>query len=146
MVLSPFMQWGGRCLADVFRRLSGRPLKGGYPVVVQTHGRHGQYNPQLHSIATSGGLAMQANEWVPLDSLPYPMLRQKWQGSGLTMRRHTLKTRESNRLVALCYTRYPNGFVTNVHKGDVPSRYERLARYLAQYVVSPPISRRRIDS
>jgi hypothetical protein len=32
-----------------------------------------------------------------------------------------------------------------VHKGDVPSREESLARYLAKEVVSPPISLRRID-
>src|SRR4029450_6320868 len=35
--------------------------------------------------------------------------------------------------------------VTNVQKGDVPARYQSLARYLAKYVVSPPISLRRID-
>lgn len=145
MLLSPFMQCGVRCLDDVFRRLSGRPLKGGYAVVVQTHGRNGQYNPHLHIIATSGGLDMQANEWVHLDYLPYPMLRKKWQWYVLTMLRHTLKTREITRLVDLCYTRYQNGFVTHVQKGDVPSRYESLARYLAKYVVSPPISLRRID-
>jgi Putative transposase len=32
-----------------------------------------------------------------------------------------------------------------VQKGDVPARYQSLARYLAKYVVSPPISLRRID-
>ncbi len=30
-------------------------------------------------------------------------------------------------------------------RGEVPERYESLARYLAKYVVSPPISIRRID-
>lgn len=30
-------------------------------------------------------------------------------------------------------------------RGEVPGRYESLARYLAKYVVSPPISMRRID-
>jgi Putative transposase len=134
-----------RCLDDVFRRRSGRPLKGGYPVVVQTHGRNGQYTPHLHILATSGGLDTQANAWVHLDYLPYPMVRKKWQWYVWTMLRHTLKTKEINRLVDLCSTRYPNGFVTNVPKGDVPSRYESLARYLAKYVVSPPISLRRID-
>jgi hypothetical protein len=145
VLLSPFMQCGVRCLDDVFSRRSGRPLKGGYPVVVQTHGRNGQYNPHLHIIATSGGLDMQTNEWVHLDYLPYPMLRKKWQWYVLTMLRQTLKTKEINRLVELCYTRYQNGFVTNGQKGDVPSRYESLARYLAKYVVRPPISLRRID-
>jgi hypothetical protein len=32
-----------------------------------------------------------------------------------------------------------------VQKGEVPARYQSLARYLAKYVVSPPISLRRID-
>ena len=40
---------------------------------------------------------------------------------------------------------HPNGLVTNVHKGQVPSQYQSLARYVAKYVVSPPIAVRRID-
>jgi hypothetical protein len=35
--------------------------------------------------------------------------------------------------------------VTNVHKGQVPSQYQSVARYVAKYVVSPPIAVRRID-
>jgi hypothetical protein len=144
-LLSPFMRCGVRCLDDVFSRVSGKPLKGGYIVVIQTHGRNGQYNPHLHIIATSGGWEPQAKQWMHLDYLPYPMLRKKWQWYLLTMLRQTLRTKEINRLVDVCYTRYRNGFVTNVQKGDVPSRYQSLATYLAKYVVSPPISLRRID-
>jgi Putative transposase/Transposase zinc-binding domain len=144
-LLSPFMRCGVRCLDDVLSRVSGKSLTGGYIVVVQTHGRNGQYNPHLHIIATSGGWDQQANEWMHLDYLPYTLLRKKWQWYLLTMLRQTLKTQEMKRLVDACYTRYRNGFVTNVQKGDVPSRYESLARYLAKYVVSPPISLRRID-
>src|SRR5215471_11882668 len=58
---------------------------------------------------------------------------------------YAIKTSEIRRLVDTCYTRYRAGFVTNVQKGDVPTRYQSLARYLAKYVVSPPISLRRID-
>jgi hypothetical protein len=47
--------------------------------------------------------------------------------------------------VDACFTTYPNGLVTNVHKGQVPSQYQSVARYVATYVVSPPISVRRID-
>jgi hypothetical protein len=61
------------------------------------------------------------------------------------MLRQTVKTDEVDRLVDACYQRYPNGFVANVQKGDVPTRYQSLATYLAKYVVSPPISLRRID-
>jgi hypothetical protein len=131
-VLSPFMRCGVRCLDDCFSRVSGRPLKGGYLVVIQTHGRNGQYNPHLHIIATSGGWDPQASQWAHLDYLPYPLLRKKWQWHLLTMLRQTLKIKGINRLVDACDTRYREGFVTNGQKGDVPSRYQSLATYLAK--------------
>jgi predicted SnoaL-like aldol condensation-catalyzing enzyme len=80
-----------------------------------------------------------------LHYLPYALLRRKWQWHLLTMLRQTVKTHEMDRLVDTCYTRYREGFVTNVHKGQVPAGYQSLARYVAKYVVSPPISVRRID-
>lgn len=54
-LLSPLMRCGVKCLDDFYSRVGGRPLKGGYIVVIQTHGRSGQYNPHVHIIATSGG-------------------------------------------------------------------------------------------
>ena len=144
-LLSPFMRCGVTCLDDVLSRVSGTSLKGGYIVVIQTHGRNGQYNPHLHVIATSGGWDAEARQWRHLDYVPYPLLRKKWQWHLLTMLRQTVKTPEMRRLVETCYTRYREGFVTNVQKGEVPARYQSLATYLAKYVVSPPISLRRID-
>jgi putative transposase len=96
-------------------------------------------------IATSGGWDPQAKRWHHLDYVPYPLWRKKWQWHLLTMLRQRVKTPEIRRLVDTCYTRYREGFVTNVQKGDVPARYQSLATYLAKYVVSPPISLRRID-
>jgi hypothetical protein len=122
--LSPCMRCGVRGLDDVFSRVSRRALKGGDIVVVQTHGRNGQGNPHLHVIATSGGWEQQAQQWIPRDSLPYSRLRQTGQGYLLTMLRQTVKTSAIRRLVDTCYTRYREGFVTNVHKGDVPTRYQ----------------------
>ncbi len=144
-VLSPFMRCGVRCLDDVFSRVSGRTLLGGYIVVIQTHGRNGRYNPHLHIIATSGGWDPQASQWIHLDYMPYRLLRKKWQWHLLTMLRQRVKSKEMHRLVDTCYTRYREGFVANVQKGNVPARYQSLATYLAKYVASPPISVRRID-
>src|SRR5262249_28894798 len=48
-------------------------------------------------------------------------------------------------LVDAGFRKYPNGLVTNVHKGTVPSQYQSLARSVAKYVVSPPIAVRRIE-
>jgi hypothetical protein len=70
--------------------------------------------------------------------VPYPLLRKKWQWHLLTMLRQTVKSKAIHRLVDACYTRYREGSVTNVPKGEVPARYQRLATYLAKYVVSPP--------
>lgn len=114
-------------------------------MVIQTHGRNGQYNPHLHSISTRGGWDPEGQQWVHLGYLPYPMLHKKWQWYALEMGRETVKTDEINTLIDTCYQRYPNGFVANVPKGDVPARYQSLAMYLAKYVVSPPSSGRRID-
>ena len=59
--------------------------------------------------------------------------------------RTTLAPDAIKRLVDVCFRKYPNGLVTNVQKGAVPSQYQSLARDVAQYVVSPPISVRRIE-
>jgi hypothetical protein len=72
-------------------------------------------------------------------------LKKKWQWHALTMLRQTLPTPGIRRLVRWCFRRYPKGFIAQVQRGDVPARYHTLATYLAKYVVSPPISVRRID-
>src|SRR5438309_3488897 len=61
------------------------------------------------------------------------------------MLRQALRTDAVNRLVAACFTRYPDGLVTHVQKGHVPAQYQSVARYVARYVVSTPIAVRRID-
>jgi hypothetical protein len=100
--------------------------------VIPSPGRHGQYQPHLHLIATSGGWARQAQPWLPLDEGPYALLRQKWQRPLLMRLPQTGKTPESRRVVDICYTRSREGFVTNGQKGEVPAREQSLARYRAR--------------
>lgn len=145
-LLGPFMRCGIKCMDGFFSNVSRKRLKGGYIVVLQTHGRNGHYNPHLHIIATSGGLDQDSQKWVHLNYLPYHVLHKKWQWYLLEMLREEVDTEEIDKLVDKCYKGYPKGFVANVQKGDVPSRYKSLAKYLAKYVVSPPISIRRIDA
>ena len=57
----------------------------------------------------------------------------------------TRKTEAIHRLVDACFRTYPHGLVTTVQQGQVPSPYQSVARYVATYVVSPPIAVRRID-
>jgi len=42
VVLSAFMRCGVQCLDDFYSTVKGKPLKGGYIVVLHTHGRTGQ--------------------------------------------------------------------------------------------------------
>src|SRR5882672_11692640 len=145
VVLRALMRCGGQCLDDFSSEVRGKALRGGSIVVTHTHGRNGQYHPHLHLLATSGGYDAQSECWEHLQYLPYELLRRKWQWHLLTMLRQTLKTDAINQLVDRCFRKYPDGLVTNVQKGQVPSQYQSLARYVAKYVVSPPISVRRID-
>src|SRR5215470_5429332 len=144
-VLSAFMRCGAQCLDDFYSTVRGKALRGGYITVLHTHGRNGQYHPHLHVLATSGGYDAQGERWEHLQYLPYDLLRRQWQWHLLTMLRQTLKTATINQLVDACFQKYPDGLVTHVQKGRVPAQYQSVARYVATYVVSPPIAVRRID-
>ena len=145
VLLSAFMRCGARCLDDFYSTVRGKTLQGGYITVLHTHGRNGQFHPHLHLLATSGGYDAQGMRWEHLQYLPYALLRRQWQWHLLTMLRQTLKTDAVYRLVDTCFRQYPDGLVTNVQKGAVPAQAQSVARYVAKYVVSPPISVRRID-
>jgi Putative transposase len=145
VVLSPFIRCGAQGLDDFSSTVKGKALKGGSITVLHTHGRHGQYHPHLHLLATSGGYDAQEARWEHLQFLPYDLLRRKWQWHLLTMLRQTLKTEAIHQWVAACFRPSPHGLVTNVQKGQVPSQSQSVARSVAKYVVSPPIAVRRID-
>ncbi len=145
VLLSALMRCGVQCLDDFYSAVRGKALRGGYIAVIHTHGRNGQYHPHLHLIATSGGYDGQGERWEHLNYLPYDLLRRTWQWHLLSMLRKTLETDAITQLVDACFRKYPNGLVTNVQKGKVPSQYQSLAHYVAKYVVSPPISVKRID-
>jgi Putative transposase/Transposase zinc-binding domain len=145
VVLSAFMRCGAPCLDDFYSTVRGKALRGGYITVLHPHGRNGQYHPHLHLLATSGGYDAQAVRWEHLHSLPYDLLRRKWPWHLLRMVRHTRKTEAIHQLVDACFRKYSNGLVTHGQKGAIPSQYQSLARYVAKYVVSPPMAVRRID-
>jgi Putative transposase/Transposase zinc-binding domain len=145
VLLSALMRCGAQCLDDFYGDVRGKVLRGGYITVLHTHGRNGQYHPHLHLLATSGGYDEAGERWDHVQYLPYALRRRKWQWHLLRMVRQTLATAAIDQLVDMGFRKYPNGLVTNVQKGQVPSQYQSLARYVAKYVVSPPIAVRRID-
>ena len=143
-LLSAFMRCGYECLEDVISYVKKQGLKIGAIVVVQTHGRSGQYNPHLHIIMTNGGISETKNKWYDLGYFKYEIIHKKWQHHLLTMLEQEDKAGEIHSLIAKLWRNYPSGFVANVGKGNVPERCRGLARYLAKYVASPPIAIRRI--
>lgn len=148
-LLSELMKVGVKCLEDTLRTVFRREVSGGYIVVLQTNGRSGSYNPHLHIIMTSGGVAVnkQGEEyWVSLKYLPYEMLHKKWQYYLFEMIKEQLPGKEIRGQIDRLYRKYPKGLVANIQKGQVPKRIRELGKYLAKYVVSPPISIRRIIS
>ena len=96
-------------------------------------------------LATSGGSEAQGACWEHLQSRPSALLRRQWPWQLLTRRRQTLKTDAVQRWVETCFRPYPDGLVPNVPKGAVPAQAQSVARYVATYVVSPPIAVRRLE-
>jgi len=143
-LLSEFMRTGYKCLENAISVMLRREIKLGCIVVVQTHGRSGSYNPHLHVIMSSGGVDEEKGKWKELKMVNYDMLHKKWQYYLLRLMREWDNSKEMNKLIDELYKKYPKGFVANASRGEAPQKARGLARYLAKYVASPPISVRRI--
>ncbi len=122
LLLSALMRCGAQCLDDFSSEVQGKVLRSGAIVVLHTHGRNGQSHPHLHLLATSGGYDAEGERWAHIKSLPYALLRRKWQWHLLTMVRQTLQTETVKQVVDACFAKYPNGVVTHVRKGTVPAQ------------------------
>lgn len=144
-LLSPIMRAGHACLSDVLSTRAKKKLDIGSIPVLQTSGRAGNYNLHLHILMTAGGIAPDGN-WVNVNYIPYDLFHKKWQYHLLNMLRETLTDPAIKTDIDHCWETYPKGLVAHVRKGDVPPGGKGLAKYLAKYLVSPPISVRRIEN
>lgn len=145
-LLSPLIRCGNACLNDVFAAVSKTRLKIGTVIVLQTAGRPAKYNPHLHILVTAGGISAKDDRWVQVDDIPFKLLHRKWQYHLLSMLRCEVRNPAVERAIDHCWRNYPKGFVAYIQPGEVPSGGKGLAQYLAKYLVSPPISVRRIES
>jgi hypothetical protein len=144
-LLADLMKCGVAMLSDALSWFKKVKLEAGYVVVLETAGRAGHWNPHLHIVMTSGGVTLQ-QKWREVDYFPFKALNKKWQYHLLTMVKHRLATPATRRQIDALWRKYPRGFVAHLEAGKVPAGGEGLAYYLAKYVVSPPISLRRILS
>jgi hypothetical protein len=77
--------------------------------------------------------------------IPYELMHKKWQYHLLQMLREHVDDPRVEQDIDRGWKNYPNGFVAYLQPGDVPPGGKGLAEYLAKYVVSPPISVRRLE-
>jgi len=146
VLLSPFMRAGHACLLDVLKTCAkGVDLDIGTIIVLQTAGRPGIYNPHLHILLTEGGITPQ-NTWKSVSFIPFDLIHRKWQYHLLSMLKENIPDPRMKKDVNRAWKKYPKGFVAYVEKDKVPPGGGGLVKYLAKYVVSPPISVRRIQS
>lgn len=94
---------------------------------------------------TAGGLDPQ-EQWKSISYIPYEMMHKKWQYHLLNMLRDNIIDPAVEKDIDRAWREYPKGFVAFLQDGEVPPGGQGLAQYLAKYVVSPPISVRRIES
>lgn len=143
-LLGQLMRAGHAFYEDAVSYWLKKQVEVGSVVVLQTAGRSGNYNPHLHILCTSGG--MWEGEWHGFGYIDYKIMHRKWQYHLLNMLKEEVKTKEMAEAVDRCWKKYPKGFVAFIEKGEVPAGGKGLAYYLAKYVVSPPISLKRIIS
>jgi len=72
-------------------------------------------------------------------------MHKKWQYHLLNLLRHHVTDPSVAHDIDRGWRSYPKGFVAYLQPGNVPPGGQGLAQYLAKYVVSPPISLRRIE-
>jgi Putative transposase/Transposase zinc-binding domain len=144
-LLADLMQCGVAMLSDALSWFTKVKLEAGYVVVLETAGRSGHWNPHLHILMTSGGMTPQ-KRWREVDYFPFQVLHKKWQYHLFTMLKQRVGTRALKAKIDALWRKYPRGLVAYLEEGKVPAGGEGLAYYLAKYVVSPPISLRRILS
>ncbi|MBI4333963.1 MAG: transposase [Chloroflexi bacterium] len=144
-LLEDLMKCGVAMLTEAMREVKKAEIDVGYVVVLQTAGRSGHWNPHLHILMTSGGVTPD-KRWIEVNYFPFEILHKKWQYHLFTMMKERLGTAEIHQEIDGLWRKYPNGLVAYWEKGKVPPGGGGLAYYLAKYVVSPPISLRRIIS
>lgn len=143
-LLGQLMKAGHAFYEDVVSCWVKETVEVGSVVVLQTAGRSGSYNPHLHILCTSGGMC--EGKWKGFGYIDYKIMHRKWRYHLLGMLKEEVETSEMAKEVDRCWRKYSKGFVAYIEKGEVPEGGKGLAYYLAKYVVSPPISLKRIIS
>jgi len=130
-------------LSDALSWCTKVKREAGYVVVLETAGRSGHWNPHLPILMTSGGVTPQ-QKWREVDYFPFTVLHKQWPYHLFTMLQQRVGTRAIKDKIDALWRKDTQSLVAYFEEGKVPAGGEGLAYYLAKYVVSPPISLRRM--
>ena len=112
-------------------------------VVPHTFGRHVNFNPHLHILASAGGLRIQEDHWISGIHFDRPSLMKRWRYAVITYLREALRrgllqsdsTPQAMRDTLTCqYERW-----WNVDVQPCASK-EHFLRYAGRYVRRPPLA------
>jgi diadenosine tetraphosphate (Ap4A) HIT family hydrolase len=131
-------------LTEVMSHATKCELKIGAIAVIQTAGRASNYNPHLHLMVTSEGMAVEG-KWREITYVSFEQLHKVWQEKLFQMLEQQLGTAKIRQELKELREKYSKGIVAYWEKEAV-KRGKGLAQYLIKYVVSPPIAVSRILS
>lgn len=113
----------------------------GICLCIQTSGRALNFNSHLHLLITEGGLAKD-NKWHNLSYITQDLLGRKWQYFLLTtLKKYLPKNERTKKLIDKLFKK-KRIFITYAKKER--KRRVDIVAYLIKYVISPPISYRRV--
>jgi hypothetical protein len=143
--LADLMPCGVARLSDALSWCTKVKREAGDVVVLETAGRSGHWHPPLQILMTSGGVPPQ-QQWREVDSCPLQVLHKQWPYDLCTRLKQRVGPRAIKAKSDALGRTYPRGLVASLEEGKVPAGGAGWAYSVAQDVVSPPISLRRIRS
>jgi hypothetical protein len=144
-LLADLRQCGVAMRSDALSWCTQGKLEAGYGVVRETAGRSGHGPPPRHILRPAGGMTPQ-KRWREVDAFPCKGLPKPWPSHLCTMLKPRVGTRAIKDQLDALGRQSAQGWVAYLEAGKVPAGGAGVADSLAKYVVSPPLSLRRILS
>lgn len=132
---------GAELIKDILAFYRRKGVEPGICLCIQTSGRALNFNPHLHLLITEGGLGKD-NKWNSLSYISRDLLGKKWQYFLLTrLKKNLPKSERTKKLIDKLF-KEKRMFIT--YAKQERKRRVDIVGYLIKYVISPPISYRRI--
>jgi len=140
-LLNVMADTGAELIKDILSFYRKEGVEPGIILIIQTAGRALNFNPHLHLLITEGGLGRD-EKWHSLSYISQDLLGRKWKYFLFTrLKGYLLKNQRTKKLIDTLFKEKPL-LITYCKKEK--KRKIDIVGYLVKYVISPPISYRRI--